>query len=246
MRGATAIGVSVPVGQLGDLAEKGDAIAKKRAAGAALTVEEQDDLVESGLALALDPPSAAGELQGRYGVADSIDVGVRFATSATVRLDGRWQFLKSGAPDGSGFAGSAGVGLGYYAKSFEIPNHDIELLVGVADLKRVELDAPILFGWSGPIGHFWFGPKFVVNRYWADVTLAFLQTPIVDGTATGTNVFYGGQLGGAVGYKYVWFGAELSIMQLSSSGRVDSSAYNSDLSFGGLVLYPAVGIIVQI
>ena len=56
----------------------------------------------------------------------------------------------------------------------------------------------------------------------------------------------GGQVGGAVGYKYVWLGAELSIMGLSSTADVESSAYNRDLSLSGLVLYPALGIIVQI
>ena len=246
MRGAGAIGVSAPVGGLVDAVDRGEALAQKRARGQALTAEEQDDLVESGLTLALNPPSAAGELQGRYGVADRIDVGVRFASSVAARVDGRFQFLKSGAEHGSGFAGSAGLGLGYYAKSFEVPNADIEAFVAVANMRRVELDAPILFGMSGEIGQFWFGPKFVLNRYWADVTLEFLQTTAVTGTAVGTNFFYGGQVGGAVGYKYAWLAAELSIMGLSTSADVESSAYNRDLSLSGLVLYPAFGIIVQI
>ena len=246
VRGAAAIGVSAPVGQLVDVVDQGEEIARKRLRGEPLNAEEQDELVESGLTLALNPPSAAGELQGRYGVAEAIDVGVRFASSLTARVDGRFQFLKSGAEDGSGFAGSAGLGLGYYAKSFELPNADIEAMVAVASMRRVELDAPILFGFSGPVGHFWFGPKFVVNRFWADVTLEFLQTAAVAGSATGTTFFYGGQVGGAVGYKYVWLAAELSIMGLSSSADVESSAYNADLSLGGLVLYPALGVIVQI
>jgi hypothetical protein len=243
VRGAAALGVNVPVGDLTDLADRGDTIAEKSLAGGTLTPAEQDELVESALALSLDPPSATGELQGRYGVAEAFDVGVRVATAVTARIDGRWQFLKS-EKEGA-FAGSVGLGLAYYARSFEIPNADIEQIVGVAELTRFELDVPLLFGWSGDVGHIWFGPKLVANTYTADVRLAFLQTE-VSGTASGTSLFFGGLLGGAVGYKYAWLAFELSILDLSSSASVESSVYNADLSFGGIVLYPALGVIVQI
>jgi hypothetical protein len=53
-------------------------------------------------------------------------------------------------------------------------------------------------------------------------------------------------VGGALGYKYAWVAAELSIMGLSGSADVQSSADNANLSLGGLVLYPALGVIVQI
>jgi hypothetical protein len=244
VRGAAALGVNLPVGQLTDLADQGDAIAKKRLAGATLTRAEQDDIVDSALALSLNPPSATGELQGRYGVADAFDVGVRIASAVTARIDGRWQFLKSNDEDA--FAGSVGLGLAYYAKSFEVPNADIDQWVGVADLTRFELDVPLLFGWSGDIGHVWLGPKIVANTYTADLRLAFLQTEVVQGSASGTSFFYGGVLGGAVGYKYAWLAFELSVFGLSSSASVESSVYNADLSFGGIVLYPAVGVIIQI
>jgi hypothetical protein len=244
VRGAAALGVNVPVGDLTDLADRGDTIAEKSLAGGTLTRAEQDELVESALALSLDPPSATGELQGRYGVADAFDVGVRVATAVTARIDGRWQFLKS--QEQGAFAGSVGLGLAYYARTFEIPNADIEQIVGVAELTRFELDVPLLFGWSGDIGHVWFGPKLVANTYTADVELAFFQNEIVQGSASGTSFFFGGLLGGAVGYKYAWLAFELTILDLSSSASVESNVYNADLSFGGIVLYPALGVIIQI
>jgi len=243
VRAAAALGVNVPVGQLTDLADQGDLIAEKRLAGSTLTRAEEDELVESALALALDPPSATGELQGRYGIADAFDVGIRIATAVTARADGRWQFLNLG--EGK-FAGSVGLGLAYYAKSFEIPNADIEQIVGVADLTRFEADIPLLFGVSGEIGQVWFGPKLVANTYSADMRLAFFQTEVADGSASGTSFFYGGLLGGAVGYKYAWLAFELTVLELSSSATVESSLYNADLSFDGLVLYPALGVIIQI
>jgi hypothetical protein len=242
VRAAGAVGVSLPVGQLIDVVDQGENLARKNSAGQTLTEAEQGELVESALALALNPPSVASELQGRYGVADNFDVGLRIASSITARLDGRWQFLP--AREGT-IAGSLGLGVGYYAKTFEISG-PIESVVAVSDVLRIEMDIPVLFGWSGRIGHFWFGPKLVVSRYWGDMRLAFFDSTVVEATARGTNLFYGAQVGGAVGYEHVWLATELTVMRLSSDARVEGPGYAADLSFGGLVIYPAIGLLVQI
>ncbi len=241
-RGAMALGVSIPTGAIGeafDIAEDLVGVAE----GRELTDDEVGDLFESTTKVLLNLPSVAYELQGRYGLADRLDLGLRLALPGAIRLDGRYQIIRL---QDSSFAGSVGLGLTYY--SFEIPvPYPIDQVIEIDDFTRFELDVPVLFGWSGEIGHFWFGPKLVFASFSTAMSADLFGAQLELASVSGTSFYYGLQVGGAIGYKYVWFAAELTIAGVSGSADVEVPAlgFTRSPSFGGAVIYPAFGLLVQ-
>lgn len=241
-RGATAIGVSIPTGPLSDFVDRAEDLSKAAVEGRDLTDEEVGDLFESTTGLLLNLPSVAFELQGRYGIAKRVDLGLRLALPGAIRLDGRYQFIKN---QGRAFAASVGLGLTYYSLEIPVPP-PIDEVITVDDFTRFELDVPLLFGWSNEIGHVWFGPKLVLSTYSVAMS-ADLGAEVELASVSGTAVYYGLQIGGAIGYKYVWVSAELTIAGMSGSADVELQALGVTLkpSFSGAVIYPAFGLIFQ-
>ena len=239
-RGATAIGVSIPTGPLGDLFDRSEDLARASIEGRALTDDEVGDLFESTTGLLLNLPSAAYELQGRFGVAKRVDVGLRLALPGAIRLDGRYQFVLT---PNKPFAASVGLGLTYY--SFEIPvPSPIDEVIEVDDYRRLEVDVPLLFGWSGPIGHVWLGPKIVFATYGTEMTAKLVSDTRL-ASVSGTSWYYGVQVGGAIGYRYVWIAAELTIAGMSGSADIELAGVKLSPKFSGAVIYPAIGLVMQ-
>ena len=121
------------------------------------------------------------------------------------------------------------------------------------DFSRVELDVPLSFGVSGKVGHLWFGPKLVFSRY--DAHLTACLSPGDSGCAReatlgvgGTAFYVAGQLGAAIGWKRVWFAAELTVAYVSAGADVELSmgghSSSHHVSSDGVVLQPAVGLLV--
>jgi hypothetical protein len=241
-RGSLGLGVSIPAGQIGDLEETAETISKKAAADEPISDKEQDDLYEAVIGLGLSPPSVADELQARWGFGKRWDLGFRSAGSA-LRLDGRYTFLRD---EDSGIDASAGLGIGRF--TFEIPLPPVvEDVVEVDDFTRYEFDVPVLFGWSKDWAHLWFGPKVVFTAYGSTVTLNLAGAEQEIGDVHGTSWYYGVQAGGALGYKYAWLAFELTVSGLSGSADVDvtPASRTAHADFGGLVLYPSFGVLLQ-
>lgn len=241
-RGATALGVSIPTGSIGEAFDTAEKLAEAVIDGRALTDDEVGDLFESTSKVLVNLPSVNYELQGRYGIVKYLDLGLRLALPGAIRLDGRYQFLRR---EGSDFAASVGLGLTYYSLEIPVPS-PIDEVIEIEDFTRYELDIPLLFGWSSDIGHVWFGPKLVLTSYSVSMN-ADLGTEIELGSISGTGLYYGVQIGGAIGYKYVWVAAELTIAGLSGSEdlEVPALAIKRSSSLGGAVFYPAFGLILQ-
>ncbi|MCK6535647.1 MAG: hypothetical protein L6Q84_21970 [Polyangiaceae bacterium] len=242
VRATGGLGLNVPAGQIDDAYEVAEALAD-RAETQALTADEKDQLIIKTAGVMLNPPSATWEVQGRYGIHRRADVGLRHASGA-LRGDGRFTFLKPSAE--GDLAGSVGVGLAYY--TFEIPvPPPMDSVIEIDDFRRYELDVPLLFGWSWEMAHVWFGPKLLISRYSTGMSARFVdEVRVVD--VSGTNLYYGGQVGAAVGYKKVWLGLELTVAGLSGAAKIDvpAAGRSIDAKFGGLVVYPTIGVLVQL
>lgn len=242
-RGAMGLGVSIPTGPLGDLFDRAEDLSDAVDEGRDLTDEEVGDLFESTTGLLLNLPSIVYEVQGRYGIAKRVDLGLRLALPGAIRIDGRYQFILN---PGRAFAASVGLGLTYYSLEIPVPP-PIDEVIEVDDFTRFEVDIPVLLGWSGEIGHFWFGPKLVLATYGTQMT-AHLGSDVELATVSGSSFYYGLQIGGAIGYKYVWLAFELTIAGMSGSADIDLDVLGVSLhpTFRGAVFYPALGLIVQI
>lgn len=245
VRGNMALGVSIPTGGIGDAFDTAESIAETVIDGNEITDEQVADLFEATSKVLVNLPSVVYELQGRYGATEWLDVGLRLALPGAFRLDGRYQFLRELSPT-STFAGSVGLGLTYYSLAIPVPS-PIDEVIEIDDFTRFEVDIPVLFGWSGEIAHFWFGPKIVLSSY-SVAMRAKLVDSVELGSISGTGFHYGFQIGGAVGYKYAWLMFELTIAGLSGSEDLDVDVLDihRTVHIGGAVFYPAVGILFQI
>jgi hypothetical protein len=246
VRGGLGMGINIPVGQIADTLDAAQSIAEGASSSGSIAEDDVDEFLSGVVGLALNPPAVAGEFQARYGFHDRFDAGLRVATGGNIRLDGRVRFLDPRTPEG--LYGSAGVGFSYASASFPIPSQ-IEEFIEVDDLSRIELDLPVLLGWSNEIYHVWFGPKLVVS--FVSTGLTFRQEGPLDSTPEridvgATNFMYVGQVGAAIGYKHVWIAFELTIGGIAGSAEITrntSTIY--DPSYSGLIIYPALGLMFQ-
>jgi hypothetical protein len=247
VRGGLGMGINIPAGQIADTLDAAESIADG-AMGGMIAEEDVDDFLSGVVGLALNPPSVAGELQARYGAHDRFDFGLRVATGGNIRLDGRVRFLDPGRENPGGLFGSAGLGLSYASASFPIPS-ELEDYIEVDDLSRIELDLPVLLGWSDEIYHVWFGPKLVIS--FVSTGMTFRQEgasdPMPERIDVGaTNIVVVGQVGAAVGYKHAWIAFELSVGAISGGAEITR---NTDTiyepGYSGLILYPALGLLLE-
>ena len=116
---ATYVDVSVPVGQILDLADTAIDVAKAGNESGELTDAQVRELSDSVAGLVLAPPTIGPRVLARYGLSDEWEIGGRLAPG-NVRAEGRWQFL--GTPGTPGIKGSVGLGLGYFEWSVDLPD----------------------------------------------------------------------------------------------------------------------------
>ncbi len=241
-RVAGGMGVSVPVGPLLEVIESGNSLSSRVKDNESLSEDEVKELWDAGVGLTLSPPSVASEAQVRYGFMPGWDAGLRMSPGA-FRLDGRYQFMRS--DQGSFLDGSVGAGISFYSLKLQ-PSEKAEKVIAIDDFKRTEVDVPLLFGWSGKLGHFWVGPKLMFMRYTTGMTLNLANDEQRAADVTGSGVIYALQVGGAVGYGFIWLAAEITVAGMSNHATITTPAEELSADFGGLILYPAVALLVEI
>jgi hypothetical protein len=248
VRGEIGLGVGVPVGQISDTIQAAEDIAEGAGTTGTINPDAVDDFLSGIFGLLLNPPSVASEFQARYGFSDIVDVGLRLATSGNVRADIRYRVIQPERPDG--LYGSTGVGFTYASTSFTFPD-PIDDFIEMDSITRFEVDVPMLFGWSNEIYHLWFGPKLVFSTI--TTGLSFRDEGSDDPapetiSANGINFYYVAQIGGAIGYKHVWIALELTIGGVAGAGdieRNDADMTKYEPTYGGLMVYPAVGLLLE-
>jgi hypothetical protein len=109
------------------------------------------------------------------------------------------------------------------------------------------LDIPLLVGQHGDWYRWWGGPKVLVGSYKAGATL---NVPAADQTygfhLSGTSSYVGAQVGGALGYKWIFIATELTVVRFSTTAKftaegTGSEPYESKLS--GAIVYPGVALL---
>lgn len=241
-RATAGAGTTIPVGQIVDAIDTATTLATRVANHETLSAQDQNTLTEQAVGLVISPPTFSYELQVRYGFLPRWDAGLRLV-GPNVRLDARYQLLSSeqGAP--LDLSVGAGLALGFTSLSL---GSVLDSVIKVDDYRVFTFDVPLLAGWSGRFGHLWFGPKLVVTSTGTgmSVGVSSTETRVLD--VSGTTVHYGGLVGGAFGYRWVWLAFELSVYGMSGGASVAWPGGSVSPSFSGVVVAPSFAFMLQI
>ena len=237
--------VSIPTGSVIDLVDEGKALASSAHAHE-LDQDEQQRLFRAGAALALNPPSLVSHVGVAYTLLDHFEIGGRLASGAW-RLGARYQLLEQAR---QGLDGTFGLGGGHY--SYEFPISDQIPLIHLEDFSRWQVDAAFLVGRHGDWYRVWGGPRLLVSFYGTE--LVFEQPSIpgandekrVLASLDGTGTYLGGQLGGALGYKHVFLGFELTCAKFWTSAKLKLLDQEHTTKLQSFIVYPGIALLLEL
>lgn len=242
-RGSLGVGASVPIGSLSNLADTLEASNRQVQGGGRLSQADTERLYNAVAGVILAPPGASPEAQARAGLGRGFDVGIR-TTFGDFRVDGRYQILRAEA----GAPLDLSVGLGLSWGGFSYPVSSVSDVLDIQDYRRLAAEVPVLAGWSGRFGAFWFGPKLLANSYRTSITVRVGGDETRALALDGASLYVGGQVGGMIGYRWIFLAAELTVMGMTGGAQVNvgNGAFQSNPTYGGVVVAPTVGLVLQI
>ena len=225
--------VSIPVTRIVDALDQAGTIGNKYRMDATYqpTAEEQRQVFDAAVGLALSAPGVTYDVMIRYGIIDRLDAGVRWTTTG-LHLDLKFQFLRNGGWDGS-------ISAGYAWHFFEGFLFDVLDYLHVADYSRHDLEVPVILGRRlGKWGYVWGGPKYVMARYSLVAGIPNVTQPFA---SSGFIHYIGGFAGFGVGYRWVYVFAELTVMDMIASPEI----LGKPVDIGGAIVVPALGIMAR-
>jgi hypothetical protein len=249
-----ARGIFLPLGPSTDLlSATGGMIKNALDDKEVLTHEEAQHLYDFALGLALQPPAWVDEFQLRTGVAENLDVGLRYSVTQ-LRLDAKARFFHSEAGHKSQHAS---IGLGASKYLFNNPLFEWLDYVKLSDFSRWDLEVPLLYSFEYRDSFMLYcGAKYVYTRFSIDQDLFEIQrrvSDLADQPAIVESIdanmhFFGSVFGLGGGYKHVFFFTELNYgyvyLRPEMYSFIDKQRKQRNL--GGLTLHPAIGILVRI
>lgn len=208
---------------------------------------EAEELIEEAAMVLVSPPSLGLRAQAAIGITDWLEVGASTSVN-TARGNLRMRLFALEEP---GIYGVASIGAGMWLSSYPIGlvTDDVKL----EEHSRWDLEAALHLGASGRVGDVWLGPKIVRSRYSIGYSGCVRRSQGecseeanvgIDGTA----LYYGGQVGLALGGEHVRFGLELSVMRLAVDADLTADAMGYSATRGisreGWVISPSVGVMI--
>lgn len=232
--------VSIPTGTIVDVVEAGSALVSA-AENRDLSEPERREVFEAGVALAFNPPSVTQHIALAYTPLENWDVALRYSISA-FGLMSRYQILHA-KKHGVDF--SAGLGISRYV--YEFPVSSVLGILELEDYTRWQFEVPLQFGKSGSWYRVWGGPRVMFTTFGTSLKLSIPFTDDVElASFSGTGVYLGGQIGAALGYKYVFFGVELTMVELLSGGELNAFGNQLlDTKVNSFLIYPSFGLMAE-
>jgi hypothetical protein len=237
--------VSVPTGSIGDIIDEAPALAKA-AHDHELSEDEQRRLFRAGAALALNPPSLVSHVGVAYTPLEHFELNGRLVSGAW-RLGARYQVLQQALQS---VDGSVSLGGGHYA--YEFPLGDQVPLVHLEDFSRWQVDAAFLVGRHGDWYRVWGGPRLLFSFYGTELVFDQPSIPGVTGdklvlaSLDGAATYLGGQVGGALGYKHVFIGFELTMVKFWTSASLKVLQNKRDLDLQSFIVYPGLALLLEL
>lgn len=230
--------VAVPTGTLVSAVDAGRTLAGS-ARSQTLSAQDQGRLFDAGVTFAASPVAVVPHFSLSYGVYDRTEVGLRYSGDAW-RLGGRYQLL---AHEQDPLDMVVGVGVSRAATA--VPVGDVIPVLTVDDFVRWTSDLSLLVGTSRSWFRVWAGPKLVYTTFDTSLRAELYMNEQQLATFQGHGLYYGGQGGVALGYRKLFLGVELTLMELSGTARTSATtlatgARTTDIS--GFVVYPAFAL----
>lgn len=247
-----AVGVEVPLGSLAQVTVVGVQQTEKLLAAVAsktpyaVTDQDKQDLVSAGVVLLVNPPSIDWEGGVRAGVLPNLDAGLRYSINA-LRVDAKYRFFQD-VQDTSRLDVAVGLGVSRYF--FSNVAFDALEFVHLGEYSRWDIEVPVYFSreWGEWIRAY-ASAKYVYGHTDLDENLVATaeQATYLTGIDfqlqdTVHTHFIGATAGLKVGYRWVFVVAELTGGWALGSVRV----LGVDRSLAGLILFPALGVEVQL
>jgi len=212
-------------------------------------------LTRSLLAYSLDPTAPTSDLYIRYGVADRVDVGYKYASGAHV-IDAMYQFLGStGTIDNPGPEGLYGsIGLQYSGQNSNLPSKlGLNALSSILnyELKRKDILVPLVFSrsfgpeeqygnvsWGVVYGHTFINYGFEPGNLYEK--LGDTQTRKITALQKKENFSsFGTFLNAKIGFKYIYVVPALSIYY-QNYGTYDIFGLQEE-GYKGFTFIPSLG-----
>jgi hypothetical protein len=245
MQATAGFEVGIPTGTIISLIDTGKTLSDYARQNMGLSPAQERQLFDAGVTTVVSPPAVGYHFAFSYTVIDRLELGIRYA-GAGWRFGARYQLLRR---ETDPFDMTIGAGIARSA--YEIPLADYIPVLEVDDFTRYTVDVPLQIGTSRSYYRVWGGPKFLYSHFSTamHVSIPGVDTPDV-ASFEGHTLYYGGQVGFAVGYKYVFVAFELTLARISGHGNVqtapdprDGEAVVHDTDISGFIIYPAFGFI---
>jgi len=217
-------------------------------------------LTRSLLAYSLDPTAPTSDLYIRYGIADRVDVGYKYASGAHV-LDAMYQFLGStGTINNPGPAGLYGsIGLQYSGQNSNLPSKlGLNALSSILnyELKRKDILVPLVFSrsfgaeeeygnvsWGVVYGHTFINYGFEPGNLYED--LGGSQVRKIPALQKKENFSsFGTFINAKIGFKYIYVVPTLSIYY-QNYGTYDIFGLQEE-SYKGFTFIPSLGFQINL
>ncbi len=236
MQAELGVDVSVPTGTIDktvDAAQALEAAAENRA----LTDGEKRQILEAGVNLAVNPPTVIPHFGLAYAPFEHWEVGVRLAASGW-RLGVRRQLLMQ---ETHGVDLTIGIGGGRAA--VEPPVDNVLDTVVIEDFVRWNFDVPVALGKHGDWYRWWAGPRFLYSSFSQSATLNLPGESAELAAISGHALYVGGYGGAVFGYRYLFIGPELTLVQLFGNAEVSALGSSAEVDVSSFVVYPALAVL---
>lgn len=257
-------GVYLPAGQMGNAVGAGVDVAKQGITAAIaqepFVMEEKtkQQLITSGIALAVMPPSAMYETGVRVGLVDNLDVGFRYSINS-VRLDAKWRPFHWGDEDtrANPAARSRDLAVGFGVSRYIFTSPLVEALdyVKLGDFDRWDFEFPLYASVDfNPYFGIYLNPKYVYSVTTMDeelVAIGDVVNGVVEGNCCGEAIalntrlpsrvdmhFWGATAGIKAGHPKVYGFLEVTV----GYARAETTLLGLKRDLGGLMLQPNLGV----
>jgi hypothetical protein len=233
------IAVGIPTGTITRTVDAARTLAQA-AATQQLTAPQKLQLFEASASFVSSPPSVGPHLLAAYSVRDDTEVNVQYASGAW-RLGSRLQLLRRAAGP---FDLVAGLGVSHAGQVASASIADVLPVVHLRGVQRWMVDLPIVLGTSRDWFRVWGGPKLAYTHVSAGAELDLVNGEKATASLTIRGIYWGAQAGLAVGYRALFIGLELTVLELVASGDAVTTIATPQigLDVGGWLITPAVAL----
>jgi hypothetical protein len=134
------------------------------------------------------------------------------------------------------------VGIGLGSAAFDPPIHQVLDTIEVNDFVRWNFDLPITVGGHGSWYRWWAGPRLLFSSMSERMTLHLPYDTTVSGSVSGRGLYVGGFAGTAFGYRWLFVGPELTLVELVGRADVSAVGTTTRASLNSFIVYPAIAV----